>query len=308
MTAPVNQSVTKENPWAVRRYALAQALHRLRARPGLFFFAVLAAAAALLPPVLGALLAQHTWPLRIAAAPELSVFVAVQARTAELKALTRKLEALEATRSVRLVPRDQALAELTARSGAHPLPGPSLKVNPLPDVLIVQLREPIAAGRIDELATQIRMWSDVDAVVADTAWYRKWQQWQRLTLPLALGAAALALLLITWVVVMAVRVHATVDRDELAILTWVGATARFMRRPYIYLGAFTLTLSMTLALLAAGAVLGAARPQVDALLALYDLTLDWRAPAPELIAGLIAGAALIGGLLGRVGLFFAQKR
>ncbi len=287
------------NAWAVRRYALQQVGQRMSARPLTFVFSILAAAAALLTPVLCALIAQQPWPLQLAVAPELSVFVELDTRASELKALTSKLEQLDAARQVRLVPRDEALAGLMAREGLGK--APAFKVNPLPDVLIVELRKDIRAETIDELAGQIRKWSHVDAVVADTAWYRKWLHWRALGLGVASAVAAIAAVLLIWVVAIAVRLQATADRDEMQILALVGADARFMRRPYVYLGALTVMLAMGLAIATAHTLMQLATPHLAALLAQYQLTLNWSAPSAVLVLSLLAGAGVSGGLIATLG-------
>lgn len=285
------------NTWAPRRYALGRTARRIARRPFTFLFSVGAAAAALVVPVLCAAIAAQHWPLglRLAVEPEISVFV-VGAGDADMKALIARLRSLPAVVDTRLVPRDAALAALTARSGVAGAVA-ELKVNPLPDVVIARLRDGTGAETVDEIAASVRKWGRVDAVASDTGWYRKWAQWRRLLGVAATALAAVGTVLLVWVVVGAVRLQAAADREELRTLRLVGADARFLRRPYVYLGAVTAALAMTIALGLSALAIYSLAPAVSALSALYELDLAWGQPPLAFFALALAGAAIAGGFI-----------
>lgn len=283
---------------ALQRYAWLRVAQRVGQRPFMFLGSVIAAAAVLLPALLCALIAQQPWPSHMALAPELSVFVAIDTRPTALKALTRQLEQLDGARAVKLVPRDEAFDKLLASPIAEAglTKAQPFKVNPLPDVLIVELRSDIGADDADALARQIRKWEDVDAVVADTEWYRKWLHWRTLGTGAVYVITVIATLLLLWVMVMAVRLQAAADRDEVQVLDLVGADPAFVRRPYIYLGALTLALAMGLALSLARALVQSALPAIQALLTQYQLEVSLYSPSWIVFFVLIGGAALAGGV------------
>jgi cell division transport system permease protein len=287
--------------WAPRRYALGRMMSRIAARPITFAFSVLAAAAALVVPVLCAALAAQLWsaPLRLAVEPEISVFIAPGTGGAEIKALMGKLHVLPAITSAALVPRETALAELTARSGLERAAGAvaELKTNPLPDVLIARLRNGTSADAIDELAAGVRKWNRIDAVVADTGWYRKWSLWRQLFYVAACTMAAIAALLLVWVVASAVRLQVAADGNEVRTLLMVGADERFLRRPYVYLGAATTGLAMAVASATAALVTDAAAPKIAALSALYKLDLAWGRTPWTMFALAVLVAAVLGGAI-----------
>jgi cell division transport system permease protein len=298
---------------APHRYAIGRMLRRIAARPLTFVFSVLAAAAALLPALAGALLAWNlpaartldARPLDLPA--EFSVFVAPGTPSAEVKAIQTKLQGLPAVDSVRLIARDEALAELMARDrgdGTAPATTPTitaLKSNPLPDVLVVRLQPGTGADRFEEAAAAVRKWPRVDTVAAEVAWWRKWSLWRRAALGLLAAAGGIALALLAWVTVSAVRLHAAADRTELRVLHMVGATPRFARRPYVYLGAVTLGLAAALAAAGVGFALHAAGPLLAALAAQYGLDHALRVPPPGPVAAVITGIALFGGTIAALG-------
>lgn len=294
---------------ALRRYAWQRAAQRIAQRPFTFLGSVIAATAVLLPALLCALIAQQPGLANLGAshmtlAPELSVFVALDTRSAALKALMRKLEQLDGAREVKLLPRDQAFDALLASPIAEAglTKTQPFKANPLPDVLIVQLRSDVAADDVNAMARQIRKWENVDAVVADIEWYRKWLHWHALGVSAMYVMSVIATLLLLWVMVVAVRLQAAADRDEVEVLDLVGADPAFMRRPFIYLGALTLALAMTLALALAHALVQNALPNVTALLAQYNLQVSLYSPSWTVFFLLIAGAALGGGLIAALGM------
>jgi cell division transport system permease protein len=285
-----------------RGYALGRMLRRIGAQPLAFAFSVFAAGGALFVPVLCAAVAVQHWPLplRLAVEPEISVFVTPGTVGTDIKSLTGRLSALPSVAEVRLVPRDVALAELTSRGGTENAAS-ELKINPLPDVLVARLREGTSADAIDEFAAGIRKWPRVDAVAADVAWYRKWTQWRRLVFAATIALAGIGVVVLFWVIVSAVRLQAAADRDEVRVLQLVGADARFVRRPYVYLGAATTGLAMALAAGAAAAVIRALGPEITALASLYGTSLKWGQPSMAYFGLVVAGSAVIGGAVAALG-------
>lgn len=298
--------------WAPRRYALGRMTRRIAARPLTFLFSVGAAAAALFVPMLCAAIAVQLWPLpiRLAIEPEVSVFVVPGTGGADVKSLMARLNGLPGVVDVRLVPRDEALAELTARNGLGSAAGvvAELKSNPLPDVLIARLRDGISAETVDEIAAGVRKWNRVDAVAADSGWYRKWSHWRRLLVVAATALVAITTAVLIWVVVSAVRLQAAADRDEVRTLLLVGADSGFLRRPYAYLGAATTALAMAIALALAALAIQALAPQVAALSALYGLDLKWGQPPLAYFGLSVLGAALAGGATAACGVRLRADR
>lgn len=302
MSAPSSPYWTEYG--ALRRYAWQRVAQRIAQRPFTFLGSLIAATAVLLPALLCALIAQQPWPAQMTLAPELSVFVSLDTRSTALKALTRKLEQLDAAREVKLLPRDEAFNKLLASPIAEAglTKTQPFKTNPLPDVLIVQLRSDVGADDVTALARQIRKWEDVDAVVADTEWYRKWLHWRTLGVGALYVVSTIAALLLLWVMVVAVRLQAAADRDEVEVLDLVGADPAFVRRPFIYLGTLTLSLAMALALAVAHTLIENALPSVTALLNQYNLEVSLYSPSWIVFFLLITGAALAGGLIAGLGM------
>lgn len=289
------------NLLAPRRYALARALARLRANPLRFGFALLATIATVIAPVLCVLIIAQVWPLPITVSPELNLFLKPTTSESDRETVQTQLQNLDLTQSVRLIEKDAALSALINTPGQQA--AKPLTDNPLPDVLIVKLRPGAAAADIDALVAELQGWQHIDLVQADTAWLGAWQHAHRLLRSIAVIISVIASLILIWVIATAIILQARIDRDEADLLTWAGATGRFIRRPYVYLGALTLALAMALAIALAHAILTTIAPSIAALTAPYGIHLQWTAPSWELILALIAGAGTLGGSIASLSVY-----
>jgi cell division transport system permease protein len=131
----------------------------------------------------------------------------------------------------------------------------------------------------------------------DAVWRQRLEGWLRFGTRLAWVLAALFGLGALLVVGNTVRLDIQSRREEIGVLQLLGATDGFIRRPFIYLGAWY---GLGAGLLALALVLGAGmalRAPLDALAHSYGSTfaLDGLDPAR---AGLVLVAALIIGWLG----------
>jgi cell division transport system permease protein len=186
------------------------------------------------------------WAGNTRAGPELSLFIKSGVGAREIDALRARLAEAPGVASVRLIPRDEAFAELGRRAGIATGDG---RANPLPDVLVARFALLGDAGRLARLAQEAQAWPGVDAVRADNDGYVRLAQsgealWRTVR---SAGAGAAAAFLIAWL--LALRLLTRVPTAEARTLARLGATPRFIGRPYAQLGA---------AAVAAGALLGLA--------------------------------------------------
>lgn len=289
--------------WPPRAYALRRALRLIARRPGTVLSAAILCAVALTLPLLAATVAVgvRAAAAGVAIAPELSVFVAPAATTQEVKSLQARVEAVPGVVGVRHVPREAALAELAERS---PLGTPlrELKMNPLPDVLVVALAPGISPPAVDAAAAAIRKLPRVDSVQFDAAWYRRLMQIGRIAVIGGAVVGGTLLVLAAAVLIGAVRLLATASSEEVRVLRMVGADEAFIARPYAYLAGATLTLAAALAVGATAAVLGLLNPELTELSRLYGAA-GFAVPMlpPSVLAGFLLTALLIGLIAGSLG-------
>lgn len=287
---------------AAQRYALGRALAMVGERPLAFLLGVVLTASALALPLA---LASIGWAARpvlaqIQPAPEISVFVATRATPREVEALKARMAQLPGVKSVTLRTKDAALAELTRKSGFATAPA-ELGPNPLPDVLIARLDAPTAPDTIDAASATVRSWPLVDSVRSDLDWYRKVRALGRLSLTAIALFGGVVVLLIALILVGTVRLHAGTRADEVSVLKLVGATPRFIVRPYAYSAVLTLLAASLLAIGAVYAAHATLRAPVADLTALYGARFLLPGPEPTHLLAVVAGALVFGLVIGVAG-------
>jgi cell division transport system permease protein len=285
-----------------QRYALGRAVAMVRDRPLAFLLGVALAAIALALPLA---VASVLWAARpalalIQPAPEVSVFVSARATPRDVDALKGRLEGTPGVAGVTLQPKDAALAQLIKRSGFVTTPA-ELGANPLPDVLIARLELPASEQSFDAVTTTVKGWPLVDSVRSDLDWYRKVRGLGKVAITAATVFGGLMILLVTLILAGTVRLHASTRADELAVLRLVGATPRFIVRPYAYSAALTLAFASALAIAAVFAAHAALRAPMANLAVLYGAPFALPNPEPVHLLAVLAGAVILGWTVGVVG-------
>jgi cell division transport system permease protein len=131
----------------------------------------------------------------------------------------------------------QGLAELAAMQGFGDAIK-SLPDNPLPFVLLVEPRPGANRAQVETLVAAIRAMPGVDLVQDNGQWRARLDALiavgQRVTLLLAVLLGAAAVLVIGNTVRLDIRSRA----NEIIVQQLIGASAGFVRRPYLYEGAW----------------------------------------------------------------------
>jgi cell division transport system permease protein len=167
--------------------------------------------------------------------PQLSIFLATDAKPADAQAITARLKNHAGVKNHRFVPRDAALAELKARSGMADVID-SLNQNPLPDGFIVEARDGSAAA-LESLREEMKRWPKIAHVQLDSVWARRLDavlRLGRLVLLLLAGVLAFALAAVTF---NTIRLQVLTQREEIEVAKLIGATDAFIQRPFLYYGA-----------------------------------------------------------------------
>ncbi|MGB1951862.1 MAG: permease-like cell division protein FtsX [Marinobacter sp.] len=156
----------------------------------------------------------------------------------DARALQAEAQADSRVLEVELIDKDQALAEFRASSGLNDALD-YLEGNPLPHTLLVTPDEASrTAGGVETLVTRLQGMDGVDRVQVDLGWL---QRLNAMTDLLARAVWALALLLAAAVVLVignTVRLSIENRRDEILVAKMVGGTDAFVRRPFLYTGAW----------------------------------------------------------------------
>jgi cell division transport system permease protein len=278
-----------------QKHALTAALQRLRTQALATLLTALAMGVAIsLPGGLYLLLGNLSGLAGdLPAQPEISVYLDSEVSTAHKQAIAARLRQRDIALA-RFVPRDEALATLSAAQDLADITA-GLTQNPLPDAWVVR---PHATSR-EELA---RVADDLGKLpgVAETHLDSQWAD--RLQAALAIGRTGVWLLAGLFAIALvaisgnAIRAQVLARRDEILVSRLIGATDRYIRRPFLYVGA----LQGLLGGLAAGGVLAVAgailRTPVERLAGLYGSTFHLLPPTPIEIIAVLGLTSLFGWL------------
>ena len=238
------------------RAAITAALSHVRRAKGSFSLNVLVIAIALALPFAGLTLVQNLQPVtrNLAVEPAISVFMALDTpRTAAAALAPRLRTILEDNKSrgrVTFVTREAALVALQEKNGIADALA-ALGSNPLPDAYVLVLESvdsPAAAAALDPMVRQLRALPGVEQVQVDSAWVRRLAAMlQILRVAVLLLAATLSVVVVA-VAFNTIRLQVMTQHEEIGVARLVGATDRFIYRPFYYTGALLGTCAGALAL------------------------------------------------------------
>ncbi|MGC8119485.1 permease-like cell division protein FtsX [Marinobacter sp. VGCF2001] len=168
----------------------------------------------------------------------ITAYLTMELPVADARELARDIETDGRVSSVQLVERDQALADFRASSGLNDALD-FLGENPLPHTVLVTPEDSArSADGVQALVTFIEGLPGVARVQVDLGWL---QRLNAMTDILARAVWTLALLLGVAVILVignTVRLAIENRRDEILVAKLVGGTDAFVRRPFLYTGAW----------------------------------------------------------------------
>jgi cell division transport system permease protein len=208
------------------------ALSRLGGQPLGTLLSALVMGIALALPAGGFLLLDNIASLArgVSGTPEISLFLD---ETAETAVIERFLLAEQDLASFRFVSRDEALKQLEGNGLGDVLGG--LNANPLPDAYVVTLRgdDP---GLFETLSARMQGWPGVAHVQLDSAWVKRLSALLALGRTVVLMLAVLLGLALVIVTFNTIRLQILTQKSEIEVSRLLGATDRFIRRPFYWFG------------------------------------------------------------------------
>ena len=252
-------------------YAFALAFKRLGGAPigSLLSIGVIGIAFSLPAGVYVMLENLQAFSERFSGTPQLSLFLKLEANKADVAEVESRLKQSPDVASFRFVSRDQALEQFKQGSElADVLEG--LVRNPLPDAFVI-VPKTSSPEALDALRAELGKFPQIEHVQVDSAWAR------RLDALLKLGRLAvwmLAALLSFSVIAVAfntIRLQILTMRDEIEVAKLIGATNRFIRRPFLYFGALQGMVGGAVAWLIISLAIHLIDEQLEQLMGLYEI-------------------------------------
>jgi cell division transport system permease protein len=222
---------------------------------------------------------------------EIGVFLQPGVDAAGAEALAARLRARADVAAVELRTPADGLAQLREAGMGEAIDALGEGADPLPALLVVT-----PAGDEALLADALSALPEADLVQHDALWRQRLDGWLRFGRRVALVLAALLGLGALLVVGNTVRLDIQARRDEIGVLQHLGASDGFIRRPFLYLGAwYGLAAGLLAIALLAAAGLGLGAPLAE-LAASYGSSFTLSGFDPAAALAVLAGATLLGWL------------
>ena len=228
---------------------------------------------------------------------QITLFLNADSSKAEIETLRTRLAALEEIESITYVSAQQALAEFRKLSRLEYLIE-GLEENPLPPTLtLVPFEQAKQAGQLDRLVQDLSTYPQVEQVQLDLQWL---QRLQAVTVVVHRAITMLGITLaisVLLVVGNSIRLDIENRREEIEVAKLIGATNRFVRRPFLYGGMWYGLLGGSLALLLVLLVLYVIEAPAQHLIGLYNS--NFELIFPDLKQGLaLVVTSIVLGLMG----------
>lgn len=277
-------------------YSMVASLGRLLHKPGATVLTVGVMALALALPLGLWLVLQNVQQLagQVQESREVTLFLKLDVDAARAQALETTLAARSDVRHVQRETPQQALAQMRMRedlAAAIDALGEDAAQAALPTVLRLT---PVADEQT--LVRELQALPEVEQVQYDAQWRQRLQAW------LAFGARVVQVLMVLLglgallVVGNTVRLDVLARREEIDVLQLLGASDGFVRRPFLYLGAWYGLLAGALALGVLAATRLALAPPLASLAQRYGSSFSLHGLPPLAAAAVLLGAGVLGWL------------
>ncbi len=207
------------------------------------------------------------------------------------------IEARDDVLSARLISPEEGLREFEAESGFGDALQ-ALKDNPLPYAITLR-PAPLfdSPAAVESLADELKTLPEVDIVQADTEWVRRLDAILDALAQVVRVAAVLLGLGVVAMVGNTIRLDINSRREEIEVVKLVGGSNAFVRRPFLYSGAWYGLGGGLLAVLLVSAAVGLLGGPIERVAGLYGSDFRLQGLGREAILVLVLG----GGLLGWIG-------
>lgn len=169
---------------------------------------------------------------KLPAAPEISVFLRTDAQKQDIDRVEAAIEQLKGVQSSRFISKQQALDEMQRQSGQMDILA-GLDGNPLPDAFVLTLKDR-DEHRTRQISAELLALPAVEQVQHDAVWQQRLNEWLGFGKKIVWLLAAMLGLALAVATGNTIRLQILTRREEIEVARLFGATATFIRRPFLY--------------------------------------------------------------------------
>lgn len=164
-----------------------------------------------------------------------TVYFLPESTTETIEEIRQFINQSTTVQTVELTTSEQALEEFRQVTG-YDQELVALRDNPLPASLAVVVNEDVPIDEIEPLLDSLRNRTAIDSIDFDTEWIGNLNAIHRVVSTLMWIVAALFSFGVVFVTFASVRLAIEAKFRELRVLSLIGASDRYLRRPFIYCG------------------------------------------------------------------------
>lgn len=213
-----------------------RSIAHLLAQPGSTLLICLAMAGALTLPVLLYLTLQHLQQLTayFTDSAQITLYLHDTVTEQQAQALADELNLRPEIEQTQLISKAQAADQFAQFTGLGAVLD-SLEGNPLPASIVIQPYEHTPVD-IEALSLWLQQMPQVQQIQVDQAWIERMHRILTLGRQLVMALFGLLAGVILLVVMTTVRLSVAARHSEIQVAALIGATHRFIRRPFLYMG------------------------------------------------------------------------
>jgi len=164
---------------------------------------------------------------------ELTLFLKNSVGEPQARELAARLNKEGDVADVRFISRTEGIGKLEAAGLADITAG--LPDNPLPHTLVVKAKDE-SATTLEALGESLRKLPEAEQVLMDTEWVKRLAALMALGQDMVFMLAAMLGLALAAITANTIRLQIYAQQDEIEVARLIGATDRFIRRPFLYFG------------------------------------------------------------------------
>lgn len=164
---------------------------------------------------------------------EITVFLKREVSEAQGRALLARLSRNPEVNNARFVAKAEGVRRLEASGLAEIAAG--LPENPLPHALVLTPAKQDAAA-LERLGAMLTGLAETDRVLMDSDWIKRLAALMNLGRELILMLTLILGLALAAITANTIRLQIYAQKDEIEVARLIGATDRFIRRPFLYFG------------------------------------------------------------------------
>ncbi|KAA3632738.1 MAG: hypothetical protein DWQ08_02945, partial [Proteobacteria bacterium] len=227
------------------------------------------------------------------ATPKISAYLEIAVDAEYADTLAQQLAADPAVRQVKVIDKDEGLAELLAQGSLNGIEA-HLDGNPLPHVIEVHPVAGMDKLAYRDLGERIHTVDGVEDVQIDLDWVERLRAITDLVMVAVRAFWALLFAGVAMVIANSVRLGLVTAREEIEVISLVGGSESFIRRPYLYLGLLQGALGALLAVVISFVVYLLLSPSLESVLRIWLGVAEVRFAPFAVLARMVFGAGLVG--------------